>query len=81
MQLMLPTRTDPSSSRAFPSFGVSAGLGGRTWLVPNRPRPRDGREQPANVRENADIFVMVVGARYGSVDAEADKSATNLEDR
>lgn len=32
-----------------------------------------------NVRENADVFVMVVGARYGSVDAEADKSVTNLE--
>ena len=32
-----------------------------------------------NVRENADIFVMVVGARYGSVDAEADKSITNIE--
>ena len=32
-----------------------------------------------NVRENADIYVMVVGARYGSIDAEADKSVTNLE--
>ena len=32
-----------------------------------------------NVRENADIFVMVVGARYGSVDIESDKSVTNLE--
>ena len=32
-----------------------------------------------NVRENADIFVMVVGARYGSIDAAADKSVTNLE--
>ncbi len=32
-----------------------------------------------NVRENADVFVMVVGARYGSVDAEADRSVTNLE--
>ena len=32
-----------------------------------------------NVRENADVFVMVVGARYGSVDAESDKSVTNLE--
>ena len=32
-----------------------------------------------NVRENADIFVMVVGARYGSIDTEADKSVTNLE--
>ena len=32
-----------------------------------------------NVRENADVFVMVVGARYGSIDAEADKSITNLE--
>ena len=32
-----------------------------------------------NVRENTDIFVMVVGARYGSVDPDADKSVTNLE--
>ena len=32
-----------------------------------------------NVQENADVFVMVVGARYGSVDAKADKSVTNLE--
>ena len=32
-----------------------------------------------NVRENADIFVMVVGARYGSVDSDTDKSVTNLE--
>ena len=32
-----------------------------------------------NVRENADVFVMVVGARYGSIDAVADKSITNLE--
>ncbi|MCE2512072.1 MAG: DUF4062 domain-containing protein [Acidimicrobiia bacterium] len=29
-----------------------------------------------NVRENADVFVMVVGARYGSVDPGADKSVT-----
>ena len=32
-----------------------------------------------NVRENADIFVMIVGARYGSVDSATDKSVTNLE--
>ena len=32
-----------------------------------------------NVRENADVFVMIVGARYGSVDVDADKSVTNLE--
>lgn len=32
-----------------------------------------------NVRENADIFVMAVGARYGSIDAESGKSVTNLE--
>jgi hypothetical protein len=32
-----------------------------------------------NVRENADIFVMAVGARYGSIDAESGKSITNLE--
>ena len=32
-----------------------------------------------NVRENADIFVMIVGARYGSIDPDTDKSVTNLE--
>ena len=32
-----------------------------------------------NVRENADIFVIVIGARYGSIDAASDKSVTNLE--
>lgn len=26
-----------------------------------------------NVRENTDIFVMIVGARYGSIDPDADK--------
>ena len=32
-----------------------------------------------NVRENADIFVMIAGARYGSIDPDTDKSVTNLE--
>lgn len=32
-----------------------------------------------NVRENADVLVMAVGARYGSIDAESGKSITNLE--
>ena len=32
-----------------------------------------------NVRENADVFVMIVGARYGSIDPNTDKSVTNLE--
>lgn len=32
-----------------------------------------------NVRENTDVFVMIVGARYGSVDPAADRSVTNLE--
>ena len=32
-----------------------------------------------NVRENADVFVMVVGARYGSIDEDTDMSITNLE--
>ncbi|MCY4372114.1 MAG: DUF4062 domain-containing protein [bacterium] len=32
-----------------------------------------------NVRENADVFVMIVGARYGSIDPGTDKSVTNLE--
>ena len=34
-----------------------------------------------NVRENTDIFVMIVGARYGSVDPGTDQSVTNLEFR
>ena len=32
-----------------------------------------------NVRENTDIFVMAVGARYGSIDPDRDRSVTNLE--
>lgn len=32
-----------------------------------------------NVRENADVFVMIVGSRYGSIDPDADQSVTNLE--
>ena len=32
-----------------------------------------------NVRENADVFVMIVGARYGSIDPDVDQSVTNLE--
>ncbi len=32
-----------------------------------------------NVRENADVFVMIVGARYGSIDPDTEKSVTNLE--
>lgn len=32
-----------------------------------------------NVRENTDVFVMVIGARYGSIDPCTDKSVTNLE--
>ena len=32
-----------------------------------------------NVQENADVFVMIVGARYGSVHPKSDKSVTNLE--
>ena len=32
-----------------------------------------------NVRENSDIFVMVVGSRYGSIHPDSDKSVTNLE--
>ena len=32
-----------------------------------------------NVRENTDVFVMIVGARYGSIDPDTDKSVTNLE--
>ena len=34
-----------------------------------------------NVRENTDIFVLIVGARYGSVDTGSDRSVTNLEFR
>ena len=33
----------------------------------------------SRVQQHADIFVLVVGGRYGSVSPEADKSITNLE--
>ena len=45
-------------------------------IDPDRTAVENSRQ---NVRENADIFVMVVGARYGSIDAGANKSVTNLE--
>ena len=60
------------------------GLGWRAAMSEHDSFPIDANETTVgnsrrNVRENADVFVMVVGARYGSVDAEADKSVTNLE--
>ena len=60
------------------------GLGWRAVMSEHDSFPIDANETTVgnsrrNVRENADVFVMVVGARYGSVDAEADKSVTNLE--
>lgn len=33
----------------------------------------------ARVENNADIFVLVIGGRYGSIDDETEKSITNLE--
>ena len=45
-------------------------------IDPNQTTVENSRR---NVRENADVFVMVVGARYGSVDAKTDRSVTNLE--
>ncbi len=33
----------------------------------------------ARVEKNADIFVLVIGGRYGQVDKQIDKSVTNLE--
>ncbi len=32
-----------------------------------------------NIQENTDIFILIVGGRYGSVDKEYDKSITNIE--
>jgi hypothetical protein len=32
-----------------------------------------------NVRENTDIFILVIGGRYGSLDITSNKSITNLE--
>ena len=60
------------------------GLGWRAVMAEHGSFPIDANQTTVensrrNVRENADVFVMVVGARYGSVDAEADKSVTNLE--
>ncbi len=34
-----------------------------------------------NVQENTDVFMLIVGARYGSVDPGSDRSVTNLEFR
>ncbi|MDZ7692136.1 MAG: DUF4062 domain-containing protein [Balneolaceae bacterium] len=31
------------------------------------------------VRKNADLLILIVGTRYGSIDLETDKSITNLE--
>ena len=60
------------------------GLGWRAVMSEHDSFPIDANQTTVensrrNVRENTDVFVMVVGARYGSVDAEADKSVTNLE--
>lgn len=33
----------------------------------------------ARVERDADIFVLVIGGRYGSIDDKTDKSITNLE--
>ncbi len=60
------------------------GLGWRAVMSEHNSFPIDPDQTTVensrrNVRENADILVMVVGARYGSIDAEADKSVTNLE--
>ena len=60
------------------------GLGWRAVMSEHDSFPIDANQTTVensrrNVRENADVFVMVVGARYGSVDAKADKSVTNLE--
>lgn len=32
-----------------------------------------------NVRENTDIFILIIGGRYGSLDKEHNKSITNIE--
>ena len=60
------------------------GLGWRAVMSEHNSFPIDPDQTTVensrrNVRENADIFVIVVGARYGSIDVEADKSVTNLE--
>lgn len=60
------------------------GLGWKPVMSEHDPFPIDASESTVqnslrNVRENADIIVMIVGARYGSVDPGTDKSVTNLE--
>jgi hypothetical protein len=50
----------------FPSFPVD----------PDRDTVENCRKR---VEENADIFVLVIGGRYGSIDQKTDKSVTNLE--
>ena len=60
------------------------GLGWCTVMSEHNSFPIDASQTTVencrrNVRDNADVFVMVVGARYGSVDVASDKSVTNLE--
>lgn len=60
------------------------GLGWKPVMSEHDPFPIDANESTVqnslrNVRENTDIIVMIVGARYGSVDPGTDKSVTNLE--
>ena len=60
------------------------GLGWRAVMSEHDSFPIDANRTTVensrrNVRENTDVFVMVVGARYGSVDDESDRSVTNLE--
>ena len=60
------------------------GLGWRAVMSEHDSFPIDANQSTVensrrNVRENADVFVLAIGARYGSVDTHTDKSVTNLE--
>ena len=60
------------------------GLGWRAVMSEHDSFPIDANQSTVensrrNVRENADVFVLAIGARYGSVDTLTDKSVTNLE--
>lgn len=60
------------------------GLGWRAVIAERGSFPIDANETTvenslSNVQDNADIFVMIVGARYGSVTADTARSDINLE--
>ena len=78
------TMYDLSDLRARLRELIDDGLGWDAVMAEHDSFPVDATETTVanslrNVRENTDVFVMIVGARYGSIDPGTDKSVTNLE--